>query len=147
MPEPLIQSSAVRTGLGEVFSVTLEPPDSRAGAKWLTPSQRNQCVEQTEPGPRLRESCRLLSSLPLTWHSLSEKGMADTKTGRGGREMRGIASYWAMWRAKTFYALSCIISTAAGEEGSAVSPYHTRSFIKHLVRDDCQVLRASHEGS
>lgn len=28
VPEPLIQSSAVRTRLGEVFSVTLEPPDS-----------------------------------------------------------------------------------------------------------------------
>lgn len=73
--------------------------------------------------------------------------MADTKTGRGGREMRGTASCWAMWRAKTSYTLSCIISTAAGEEGSAVSPYHTHSFIKHLARDDCQVLRASHEGS
>ena len=57
MPEPLIQSSAVRTGLGEVFSVTLEPPDSRDGAKFLTPSQRKQFVEQTYPAPRLSESC------------------------------------------------------------------------------------------
>lgn len=55
-PGPLIQSSVTRAGLAQVFSATLEPPDSCVGAKWLTPSQRKQCMEQREPGLGLRES-------------------------------------------------------------------------------------------
>lgn len=54
-PGPLTQSSAVRTGLAQVFSVTLEPPDSH-WSKMVTPSQRQWCVEQAAPGLRLRES-------------------------------------------------------------------------------------------
>jgi hypothetical protein len=50
----------------------------------------------------------LLSTLPLTWHCLRDKeDMADTKTGRGRREVKETNNYLATWYTKDFL---CLIS-------------------------------------